>query len=402
VTLSSRTAASAAGAAAALLAAAAGGAALALGAHFARRVLTPALAPESGVAVVRLEEAGRRKPGPEGRLVWLSGDQADLRGRYSFIFDGGESHARLGEVERAEVVDGRLRVAREVLSVERGRLRVGARGRITGWWYTHPEELGLEAQRVRIPLENGVSWGWLVKPLGAEGTRWAVHVHGRGALPEETFRGLAPLARAGVTSVVLAYRNDPGAPRGVRGRYGLGLAERRDVDSAIAWARERGAARVTLVGYSMGGTAAVLSARGPHRGIVDGIVLDSPALDWPGVFRQQARLAGAPGWVADLGRALLGCGIVRGAVPGERGTDLGVLTPERLAAGVRVPVLIHASPEDTFVPWDGALEFARRLPGLAVLRESGGEHVKLWNTDPAGWERATEAFVRGLGAPAVL
>lgn len=373
--------------------------ALATGVHFARRVLTPARLPEERVTVVALEprEGGESA---EPQRVWLRGPDTALTGAYSFIFDGGASHARLGPVaERA----GEL-VCRPVVAVDRGSLRAGARGRITGWWYTDPAELGFATSRVSIPLEGGRAPAWLVEPPAetAQAGRWAVHVHGRGALPEETLRGVASFARAGLTSLVISYRNDPGAPRGLRGRYGLGLAERRDVDSAVAWARERGAARVTLAGWSMGGTASLLSAtRGPLRRAIDGIVLDSPALDWPWLLRYQARLAGAPAWVGALGQELLQLGAVRGAVPGERGTDVAALVPEALAADLRVPVLIHASPGDTYVPWRGSVRIAALRPDLVTLREAEGEHVRLWNVDPEGWEAATEGFVRALPDPSL-
>ncbi|XPP25912.1 MAG: alpha/beta hydrolase family protein [Leucobacter sp.] len=376
-----------------------GGGSLALAAHFARRVLTPALRPEARVTVWAVETDA---DAPGGRLVWIHGPDAALPGVYSFIWADGAGHARLGPVVD-RIRDGRLeRVARPVLAVDRGELRAGVRGRVTGWWYTDPAELGYETERVAIPVDGGLSWAWLVRPApDAEQTgRWAVHVHGRGALPEETLRGVAPLARAGVTSLVIAYRNDPGAPPGLRGRYGLGLAERRDADDAISWAIAHGAHRVTLVGWSMGATASVLAAtRGPHRSVIDGLVLDSPALDWPSLLMRQARLVGLPAPFARLAMQLLQRGWIRGAVPGRQGTDLQALTAGELARGLRVPVLVHASPEDTFVPWDGSLSFARLQPELVTLREAEGEHVKLWNVDRETWEATTEAFVRALEDP---
>lgn len=379
------------------LGAAAGSAALA--AHFARRVLTPAAQADARVTVWAFEDA---PSAPTGLRVWIHGPDAALDGRYSFIWDEGAGHARLGPVVDRILDGGVDRVARDVIAVDRGELAIGTRGRVTGWWYTDPAELGFETERVVIPVDGGLTWAWLVKPApGAERPgRWAVHVHGRGALPEETLRGVAPLARAGVTSLVLAYRNDPGAPRGIRGRYGLGLAERRDVDDAISWAVAHGAKRVTLVGWSMGGTASVLAAvRGPHRSVIDGLVLDSPALDWPSVLHRQARLVRLPAVFAEISMGLLQQGVVHGAVLGGRGTDLRALTADALAERLRVPTLIHASPEDTFVPWDGSLRFARLRPELVVLRRAAGEHVKLWNVDPEGWEAATESFVRALGDP---
>ncbi|MBO1901862.1 hypothetical protein J4H92_07860 [Leucobacter weissii] len=370
------------------------GAAIGLSAHFARRVLTPARLPEARTIVRAVDSDA------DGRgRIWLRGPDAALPGKYSFIFDDGSSHARLGAALE-QVVRGRDRlVAREVLAVDRGSLRPGARGRVTGWWYTDPAELGFETRRVGLRLEGGPSWAWIVSPPAdrALDGRWAIHVHGRGALPEETLRGVAPFARAGITSLILAYRNDPGAPRGLRGRYGLGLAESRDVDAALAWVREQGATSVTLAGWSMGGTACLIAAaRGPQHGLVDGLVLDSPAVDWSGLLDRQARLSRVPTGVARLAGALMQLGIVRGAVPGRRSTDIASLSPERFAAELRVPVLIHASPGDTFVPWEGARRLAELKPESVRLRQGAGEHVKLWNVDPGSWERATETFVRGL------
>lgn len=365
----------------------------AVGAHFARRVLTPARAPEASVTVTEIEAR------VSDTRVWLHGPDSDLEGAYSFIFDEGSSHARLGPVVETRGRGHDREVARSVVQEDRGSMRAGARGRVTGWWYVDPAELGFESSRVSIPTEGGMTWAWMVKPDATVAVpgHWAVHVHGRGSLPEETLRGVASFARAGVTSLIIAYRNDPGAPRGLRGRYGLGLAERRDIDAAIAWAREHGAERVTLMGWSMGGTASLLAAAyGPQRRSIDGIVLDSPGIDWPGILRAQARLAHAPAWVGDLGRLFLQRGLVHGAVPGQKGTDIQLLTPESFAAGLSVPVFIHASPEDTYVPWHGACRLAELRPDLVSLRECRGEHVKLWNVDPEGWGNSTEEFVRSL------
>ncbi len=158
---------------------------------------------------------------------------------------------------------------------------------------------------------------------------------------------------------------------------------------------------MTLVGWSMGATACLLAAtNGENAGLVNGLVLDSPALDWPGLLRRQARLANAPSFIAEIGVLLLQCGVVRGAVPGQRSTDLSMLTPARLISQLRVPMLIHASPDDTFVPWQGALRAAQLKSRLVRLHPSRGEHVKLWNVDPKSWEQETSLFIRSIAATA--
>ncbi|MBL3700366.1 alpha/beta hydrolase family protein [Leucobacter luti] len=362
------------------------------GTALARRVVTPERASAEPVVLERVER------GDGGTVLWLRGRHADLPGQYSFIFDGEAGHARVGPVHA--VVAGA--VARDLVQLDRGTLQPGTRGRLTGWWYASPEAVGLRTERITYETELGPAEAWLIHPdrvRRRERGRWAVHVHGRGALPEETLRGVAPLAHAGVTSLVISYRNDPGAPAGDNGRYGIGVAESRDVDAAIAEALRRGAERVTLFGWSMGGTAVLRSATsGRYAAAVDGLILDSPAVDWPALLRHQAATFAAPRALADLGIAMLQRGLVRGGEPG--GIDFPSLSPATVAAALQVPVLIHASRGDSFVPSAGAEALAAARPDLVQLRLLDvGEHVKLWNVDPDGWEAATEQFARALPRP---
>lgn len=359
---------------------------LALGARLAQQVVTPARKAAVDVRVRHVRREGERI------VATLHGTHAQLPGKYSFIFDDDAGHARLGPVIRATAAG----VDREVLRVDHGQLREGAAGRITGWWYTDPHEFGYRVERIQIPFEHGIADAWVVHPRWARKGRWAVHVHGRGSLPMETFRGVPPFIRAGVTSLIISYRNDPGAPAGVRGRYGLGVSESRDVDSAIAEALRRGATRVTLFGWSMGGTACLIAAtRGPNRDLVDGLVLDSPAVDWESVVRHHAKLSHLPKSVAGIGIVMLENGVVCGGEPG--GIELSSLSAEKFAADITIPVLIHASRDDTYVPSDGAERLASANPRHVQLRlQERGEHVKLWNVDPEPWERATQAFVRAI------
>ncbi len=370
--------------------------ALAAGVALARRAVTPDRLPETGLVVDRVQREDRDGGGAEPAIVWLRGPDADLPGRYSLLFDDGRGHARLGPV----LEERRGSVARAVLAVDRGRLRDGVRGRITGWWFTDPAELGYRTESISFPTELGAAEAWLVRPRLPRKRRWAIHVHGRGALPEEAIRGVAPLARAGITSLVISYRNDPGAPLGAYGRYGIGLAESRDVDAAIAEALRRGAERVTLFGWSMGGTASLIAAtRGAHADLVDGLILDSPAVDWSTLLRYHAAALSAPRIIADVGIRLLDRGLVRGGEPG--GIPFEGLTAEAFAQALRVPVLIHASEGDSYVPCEGSQRLAALRPELVQLRlQERGEHVKLWNVDPEPWERVTEQFARALPRPA--
>ena len=356
----------------------------------ARRAVEGERLTEDPLEVVNLGEA-QGLP-----AVVLRGVGAGLRGDYTLLLAQDTIRARVGKVLGRESGN----VVRELLAVDRGELRPGLRGRLTGWWYADPAELGLRVEEITYPTELGDAKAWVIRPKFPRKKRWAVHVHGRGAEPVETLRGVLPLARAGVTSLVISYRGDEGAPASANGRFGLGISESHDVDAAIAEVRRRGAERVTLVGWSMGGTACMLAMqRGAHRDVIDGILLDSPALDWPDVLRVHARAAGAPAPLADIGLELLRNNVVKSGV--EDGLDAGSLVPERFARDLDVPVMIQASRGDGYVPSAGAERLAQLRPDLVELRlVDKAKHVRLWNMDRDGWEDAAFRFASTLPRPA--
>lgn len=314
-----------------------------------------------------------------------------LPGRYTLRFDGEAGLARLGRIIG---VAGDA-VTREVLTVDRGRLRAGAPAALSGWWYAHPAELGLKTESVVVETPIGPAPAWLVRHPRDRG-RWVIHVHGRGAARGETIRGLAPAARAGYSSLAVSYRNDAGAPRGENGRYALGAEEWRDVEAAIELAVGHGATDICLFGWSMGGSIAVQTLRrSRYAPLIRGLVLDSPALEWRGLLREHAARAGVPGPLADVGLRLLAGGAVRsGSAGGVPLDDLDVLA---WATELAVPVLLHSSTGDTFVPDGPAAALAALRPDLVTHRRMAiAEHVRLWNLDPSGWEDATEGWLRGL------
>ena len=357
--------------------------------RLARKTVIPVPHTDDLVHVESIAQIGPRL------VARLSGPDVSLPGKYSFLFDERRGHANLGAV----IEDSGDSVTREIVSVDRGVLHSGATGYVNSWWYSGPEDLGLRVEHITIPMEFGETTAWILHPRRARKRHWAVHVHGRGGLPEETLRGVAPLAQLGVTSIVISYRNDPDAPAGRQGRYGLGISEARDVDAAVGEAVRRGAGRVTLFGWSMGGTASLTAAiEGEHRNVIDGLVLDSPAVDWDGVLRYHAGIVRVPAPVTRLGISLLRTGTIAGGEP--EGIDFDRLTPNYFARTLRVPVLIHASRSDTFVPSAGSELLARVRPDLVQLRlTEQGAHVRLWNVDSDGWETATKRFMRQLPRP---
>lgn len=354
---------------------------------FAKRVVTPAPHPPAPLEVLSVNRKEHAHT-----VTFTRGEDARLRGNYSFIFDKGKGHIRVGDVVREDAHS----VERLLLGIDHGVLEKGALGRITGWWFARPEELGYPVEDVHIPADIGTLPAWRIAPEESLPGAVAIHVHGRGARREEVLRGVAPLAREGYTNLVMSYRNDPDAPPATGGRYGLGVTESQDVMAAIRFAVAAGATSIVLVGWSMGGTAVLIAAeQSEYRDLIVGLVLESPGIDWPDILRHQAQRSRVPQQIGVLGTSL----IERGSrlVGLEASVRVSELTPDRFASTLRVPVLLIVSDEDTFVPATGALHLAHlRGDSVTLWRAPAGEHVKIWNVDPGQWEQQIEAFIATL------
>ena len=123
---------------------------------------------------------------------------------------------------------------RELETVDRGRLHAGARARINGWLFLSQRQTQVPFTAEQVPTQYGPAPSWLFP--GGDGATWAIHVHGRATTREETLRGVAAFHRAGLTSLVVSYRNDGDAPASPDRRYALGETEWRDIDAAIRFA----------------------------------------------------------------------------------------------------------------------------------------------------------------------
>lgn len=354
---------------------------------FARKVVVPASKPFEPLQVISVQ----RDRVPQTITV-TRGEDSDLSGEFSFVAENESVHVRVGDV----VARTHRSVEREILAEFRNPVRVGHRGRITGWWYDAPEELGYPVEHVAFSSSIGELPAWLIRSGEKTPRAIAIHVHGRGARREEVLRGVHSVAEAGWENLVVTYRNDPEAPHTSSRRYGLGVTESLDVEAAIRYAASLGATSLLLVGWSMGGSAVVRAAeRTEYRGLLRGLILESPALDWLEILEHQARRAGLPRGVTRVGIRLLKSATRPLGL--ERPLDVRTLTADRVAASLRVPTLIHASDGDTFVPNGGALRLAHLRKDLVTLRNvSEGEHVKIWNLERAGWHVATRDFARSM------
>jgi uncharacterized protein len=316
----------------------------------------------------------------DGATVALAASRLTAQpGTWGLRWDGGL--AALGPVTTAD----RRRVVRPLLAGPAP--PAGARAVVdTNPFAPDPSARGLAFSDVEVPGELGPLPAWLVP---APGPTWAVLVHGRGGTRGETLRILPALHRLGLTCLVATYRNDEEAPPSPDGRYHLGDTEWRDVEAAVRWARDRGAVRIVLVGWSMGGaiTGAYLD-RSADAGSVAAVVWDAPLVDWRATLRQQARNRRLPPGLTPLATR---------ATRHRIGIDFDRFDLRRRPPAVRPPTLLVHSAEDTAVPVQPSRRLAAVAPALdwplRYLEVPGVEHTGSWNADPAAYEAAVTAFL---------
>lgn len=333
----------------------------------------------------------------EGTVTLGRSADAVVAGRYSLWFAGANGHARVGEI-LAESADT---VTRELLGVDFGDLEAAERGRLNGWFYRYPGELGLGVEDVVIETELGGAPAWLIRAPAEhrESGRWVIQVHGRAVMRAETIRAVPVFHEAGYSSLLISYRNDFEAPPSPDGRYALGDTEWRDVDAAIGYALRNGARSIVLMGWSMGG-ATVLQAltRSERAEAVQGLVLDSPVIDWVSALDYQGRAKGLRGPLRRLVYSMMGAAWGRPFTGQQAPVDLARLDFVRRSHELAVPILILHSDDDGYVPSSASHALAEARPDIVTLEAfDTARHTKLWNYDPRRWNGAIAAWLALLG-----
>jgi len=370
-----------AGAAGALTAGAAG-----LAAYFTRQVVTPNHVKPDDVWVIDVDLAA-----DPPTVTLQATPETTAPGRYGLWFDGREGHARLGGVEHA---DGEV-VVRRLEHVDRGVLRAGP-ARWNGYYYegTPQSALGVSHRDVEVQTELGPMRAWYV-PAEGPATTWALLVHGRGATREECLRAVEPMRTIGLSVLVCSYRNDAESPSDATGRYHLGDSEWRDVEAAVLWAVEHGAADVVLFGWSMGGAIVLQAAtRSWLSDRVRAVVLDGPVVDWHAVLDHQSGVNHLPYRLTRMGHSMLRHPLGRRVIGLSEPLDLRRLDWVTRAAELQLPVLLIHSDGDEFVPNGPSLALGRARPDLVTVEPwEQGRHTKEWNTDPERWDAVVTTFV---------
>ncbi len=258
--------------------------------------------------------------------------------------------------------------------------------------YGQPSHAGVEVADVTYESPLGTMEAWLVAPDPAsEVPVWAIHLHGWRADRSEALRTLPAFSEAGLTSLVVEYRNDPGAPPDPTGHYRFGRSEWEDVEAGIDYALSNGAEGIVLVGYSTG-AAAVLSTleRSGRADAVVAVVLDSPNIDFGRVVKEEASkkvLVGPIMLPASLTAVAMTVADLRFDIGWE---DINYV---QRAADIDIPVLVFQGSADDTVPPSVAADLEAANPDRVTLVVTGADHMKSWNEDPEQYETILAEFL---------
>ena len=315
----------------------------------------------------------------DDRVTFARHAEIGVPGRYGLWV--GDSVVKLGDIvhETAGAVT-RAAPAETVAAI------LGKRhAALSGNWLLEPEELNEPLEEVLVETSLGPAPAWI---LGAQDSdTWCIQVHGRATTRREVLRGIPSFTGRGIPCVAISYRNDGEAPRSKDGRYRLGHDEWHDVDAAIAVALSRGAKRVIVMGWSMGGAIALkLARKSKFRRRIAGIVLDSPVARWAPTLKLQTGALGLPVSLVHTATRLLESPAAK--LAGGEALRLDDLDSVRHAGAYTTPILLLHSVDDGFVPPDGSREFAQARPDIVDYREwDKALHTKLWNLDPQRYQQ---------------
>ncbi len=317
----------------------------------------------------------------------------ELPGRYGLFTSGTSDYIKLGSVLSKDASS----VKRKLLTHVTADAQLAPEAAFSGWYYDHPEQLHLPFTPELIGSTVGPCPAWLF-PAG-EGDIWVIQVHGRGTTRAECLRAVPVFHGLGITSLVVSYRNDGEAPRSRNGTYALGATEWRDVDAAVGFARRRGARRIIVMGWSMGGAIALqLSLNSAHGDAIAGLILESPVIDWRVALNYRARAEHVPGPVSRLAIEALQAEWASPLTRTGAAIRLDQLDVLARAAELRHPILILHSDDDGFVPSDASHDLVVARPDLVDLRVfEVARHTKLWNYDQERWSDSIGTWLAAQG-----
>lgn len=229
--------------------------------------------------------------------------------------------------------------------------------------------------------------------LPAPGTTWVIHIHGLNATPAEPETLFQPLQEAGYPQLAITYRNDQGQPADPSDYFQYGATEWEDIVGAVEFARDNGAQKVVLAGYSTGASHALSYVFRHNFDVIGGVIVDSANIDMGWTIDYRGSQEDVPllpinvpptvGWVAKFFTSLR---------IGVNWRSLDYI--DRAERSLRVPVLAFHGAEDDSIPVEQSIALDEAQPELVdLVVVEGAGHVESFDVDREGYLTAVLAFL---------
>jgi alpha-beta hydrolase superfamily lysophospholipase len=262
---------------------------------------------------------------------------------------------------------------------------------LDAWFFPRDPKVGLgvDFEDVMIDSPAGGMPAWYIP--GSKDT-WVIFTHGRAVTAREGLRIASTVTGLGYPMLLISYRDDASAPA-EDGRGNFGQTEVPDLEAAVQYALDHGAAKVVLTGASMG--AAIDLAflkKSPLATSVVGAFLDSPASDLGRMVTNGAKDMGVPDFITSAAKTVASW---------RYGLDWSAVDHVASAGGLTKPMVIVQGDKDTIVPPSLNEQFAAAAPAGLVQYEvfPGAGHVQAWNVDRTRYETLLTDFLAKV-APA--
>ncbi len=235
-----------------------------------------------------------------------------------------------------------------------------------------PSEYGLAFQDVSFRTADGLTLrGWWIPAPGAE--RAVIFLHGQGGSMDPDVQYAPAFYAAGFSVLMFDFRAH-GRSEGQVST--VGYLERQDALAAIAFVKEQGIERIGLLGFSMGGVVAILTA--PLTSDIRAIISDGGPARMQTALRVRATEMGVPRPFADLMAWLIGAGISL-----RVGASLFHYEPVRQVGKIAPrPILFIRGERDQYVP----------PADFEAMFAAAGEPKEAWRIPEAGHRTVDELY----------